>query len=131
MPVVSLGVGLGAYALSAVTAVLSCATKLVSVGAGVAPIVVSLVTAVVSVAVTAVVSPRSGAAPTSSSGRLWQAASDAAAASIKKYLISVLLGPRDPARLRVSAAVVDVPRAIYAMFGRAVTSASRECTPGL
>ena len=81
-------------------AVVSGCTKLVS--AGVCPMVVSLGTAVVSVAVTAVVSPWSGAAPTSSSGRLWQAASDAAAASIKKYCrIGVLLGPRDPARLKV------------------------------
>jgi hypothetical protein len=86
--------GVGVVVVSVVTVLVSCPMVLVSLGVGVCPMVVSVVTAVVSVAVTAVVSPWFGAAPTSSSERLWQAASDAAAASIKKYLISTLLGPR-------------------------------------
>src|SRR5918999_2960293 len=68
--------------------------------------VVSVGTPSVVSATTLVVSASSGAAPTSSSARLAQAASDAAATSIKRYRIGVLLGLRDPARLRVSADVV-------------------------
>src|SRR5918992_4189105 len=73
--------------------------------------VVSVGTPSVVSATTVVVSPSSGAAPTSSSARLAHAAIDAAAASIRRYRIGVLLGAKDPARLRVSAAVVRVPRA--------------------
>jgi hypothetical protein len=54
----------------------------IAVSAGCAVLVVSNPPVVVSF-VTAVVSPRSGAAPMSSSPLLWQAASDAAAASIQ------------------------------------------------
>src|SRR5918994_6294545 len=91
--------------------------------------VVSVGIAVVS-ATTAVVSPSSGAAPTSSSARPAQAASDAAAASIKRYFIGVLLWAEDPARLRVSAAVVRVPRAKHSEGSAALfPAASRECTP--
>jgi hypothetical protein len=67
----------------------SCRTALVSpvVVPGACPIVLSVCAAFVLSAATAVVSPRSGAAPTSSSDRLWQAASEAAAASIQRYLM--------------------------------------------
>jgi hypothetical protein len=41
----------------------------------------------VSAATAAVVSPRSGAAPTSSEDRLWHAAREAAAANVKRYLM--------------------------------------------
>src|SRR5918998_5528504 len=84
--------------------------------------VVSVGTPSVVSATTLVVSASSGAAPTSSSARLAQAAIDAAAASIKRYRIGVLLGAKDPARLRVSAAVVRVPRANQGKKGRAILS---------
>src|SRR4026209_1540364 len=78
--------------------------------------VLSVWTDAVSVAVTAA-SPRSGAAPVSSSLRLWQpTARKAAAARIKRCLIGALLERRDPARLRVSFAIVRVPRAITSGF---------------
>jgi hypothetical protein len=86
------------------------------------PIVLSVCAALAVSAATEVVSPRSGAAPTSSSDRLWQAAREAAAASINRYLMKLLLERRDPARLRVSFTVVRVPRAVSRGCKRAVTS---------
>lgn len=85
-PVVSAG-GAGYWAL--VSGAIA-----VSLGAGAGAMVVSLGCAVVSMVVvvslvTAVVSPRSGAAPTSSSDRLWQAARVAAAAKIQRVFMSV------------------------------------------
>jgi hypothetical protein len=71
-----------------IPASLGCAAVVSVVGAGVCPIVLSLGIAWVVSAATAVVSPRSGAAPTSSSDRLWHAANEAAAASIKRYLMN-------------------------------------------
>jgi hypothetical protein len=53
------------------------------------PMVLSVAAALVVSVATAVVSPRFGAAPTSSSDRLWQAASsEAAAASVKRCLMN-------------------------------------------
>jgi len=55
---------------------------------GACPMVLSVCAAREVSAATAVVSPRSGAAPTSSEDRLWQAAREAAAASVKRYLMN-------------------------------------------
>jgi hypothetical protein len=71
-----------------IPASLGCAAVVSVVGAGVCPIVLSVGAAWVVSAATAVVSPRSGAAPTSSSDRLWHAANEAAAASIRRYLMN-------------------------------------------
>jgi hypothetical protein len=94
--VVSVGLGAGSAVVSAAggagyCALVSGATGATAVSLGVGTIAVSLgcaVTPAVSV-VTAVVSPRSGAAPTSSSDRLWQAARVATAAKIQRVFMSV------------------------------------------
>src|SRR5918998_4915791 len=72
--------------------------------------VLSVVMVVVSVAVTAG-SACSGAAPVSSWLRAAPTGRKAAAAKVNRCLIRTLLERRDPARKRVSFAIVHVPRA--------------------
>src|SRR5512133_1757219 len=109
-----------------VVVVLSCVTALVSVAPGRWPMVLSVGTPWVVSAATAVLS-LTGAAPVSSSERLWQAASDAAAASIKRYriLCSSSQGPCPPEGLSRCCPCAAGLKQRVAVFG----TASRQCTP--
>src|SRR5207244_3625349 len=96
-------------------------TMVVSVAPGFWPMVLSVgIALVVSDAVTAVVSPFCGAAPTSSWPRLWQAASDAAAASIQTYLISCAPRAKGPCPPEGLSRYCPCAAGHNVVFGRAV-----------